>query len=368
MKTYIHESENWTDFTWDKRKVMLKLGEARNQQGRLLGKMESLGFDLQNEALVNTLTLDIMKSSEIEGEFLDLEQVRSSIARRLGIDIAGVVESERHVDGIVEMMLDATQRYDLPLTKERLFAWHAALFPSGWSKLHKITVADWRKDTKGPMQVVSGPLGKEIVHFQAPDSERIEAEMKRFLDWFENEHALDPVLKAAISHLWFVTIHPFDDGNGRITRAITDMALARSDKSIRRFYSMSAQIRVERKQYYEKLETSQTGNSDITECILWFLQCLQNAIESTDHILSKTLHKAEFWKIHSTTILNDRQQKTINRLLDGFDGKLTSSKWGKMNKCSPDTALRDIQDLIRKDILQKEAGGGRSTSYELKKT
>jgi len=366
MKIYIHEKENWTDFTWDNKKVMIKLGEARNQQGRILGKMESLGFDLQNEAVLNTLTLDVIKSSEIEGEFLEIEQVRSSIARRLGMDIAGAVGSERHVDGIVEMMLDATQRYELPLTKDRLFGWHAALFPSGWSNLNKLTVADWRKDTIGPMQAVSGPLGKEIVHYQAPSSDRIEPEMKKFFEWFENEKETDLVLKAAIAHLWFVTIHPFDDGNGRITRAITDMTLARSDKSIRRFYSMSAQIRVERNQYYEKLEKTQKGNSDITEWILWFLQCLINAIDSTDGTLSKILHKAEFWKIHSTTILNDRQQKIINRLLDGFDGKLTTSKWGKINKCSQDTALRDIQDLIKKDVLQKEASGGRSTNYELR--
>jgi Fic family protein len=366
MKAFIHEKENWTDFTWDNTKVIVKLGEARNMQGRLLGKMESLGFDLQNKAVLNTLTLDVIKSSEIEGEFLEIEQVRSSIARRLGIDLAGAVESERHIDGIVEMMLDATQRYHLTLTKERLFGWHAALFPSGWSNLYKITVADWRKDTAGPMQVVSGPMGKETVHFQAPSSDRIELEIKRFLDWFENEEETDLVLKAAITHLWFVTIHPFDDGNGRITRAITDMVLARSDKSIKRFYSMSAQIRLERKQYYEQLENTQKGNSDITDWILWFLQCLINAIETTDETLSKILHKAEFWKLHSTTILNDRQQKIINRLLDGFDGKLTTSKWGKINKCSQDTALRDIQDLIKKDILQKEASGGRSTNYELK--
>lgn len=366
MKIYIHENDDWTNFTWDNNRVMLKLGEARNLQGRLLGRMESLGFELQNEAVLNTLTLDVIKSSEIEGEFLDVEQVRSSIARRLGIDIAGAVDSERHIDGVVEMMLDATQKYDVPLTKVRLFGWHAALFPSGWSNLHKITVADWRKDTTGPMQVVSGPMGKEKVHYQAPSAERIEAEMNRFLDWFENENDIDLVLKAAIAHLWFVTIHPFDDGNGRITRAITDMALARSDKSIRRFYSMSAQIRIERKQYYEKLEKTQKGNSDITGWILWFLQCLINAIHSTEATLSKILQKAEFWREHSTTLLNDRQQKIINRLLDGFDGKLTSSKWAKITKCSQDTALRDIQDLIKKDILQKAASGGRSTSYELK--
>ena len=294
MKVYIHEKENWANFIWDNKQVMLKLGEARNLQGKLLGKMESLGFELQDEAVLDTLTLDVLKSSEIEGEFLDREQVRSSIARRLGIDIAGAVESERHVEGIVEMMLDATQRYDLPLTKDRLFGWHAALFPSGWSNLYKITVADWRKDTTGPMQVVSGPMGKEKVHYQAPNSDRIELEMKKFLQWFENDNDIDLVLKAAIAHLWFVTIHPFDDGNGRITRAITDMMLARSDKSIRRFYSMSAQIRIERKQYYKNLEKTQKGSSDITEWIVWFLQCLINAIHSTDGTLTKIVYKAEF--------------------------------------------------------------------------
>jgi len=366
MKVYIHERENWTDFTWDSNLVMAKLGEARNLQGRLLGKMESLGFELQNEAVLNTLTLDVVKSSEIEGEFLEIEQVRSSIARRLGIEIAGAVESERHIDGIVEMMLDATQKYNLPLTKNRLFGWHAALFPTGWSNLNQIMVGGWRKDTNSPMQVVSGPMGKEKVHFEAPNSEKIEDEMSKFLDWFENNNELDLVLKAAIAHLWFVTIHPFDDGNGRITRAITDMTLARSDKSIRRFYSMSAQIRVERKQYYEQLEKTQKGNSEITDWILWFLECLINSIKETDVILSKVLNKAEFWISHSTTILNERQHKIINRLLDGFQGKLTSSKWAKINKCSQDTALRDIQDLLKKDILKKEQGGGRSTNYELK--
>lgn len=362
---YLHEKENWTDFTWSNNQVTQKLGEARNLQGKLLGKMESLGFGLQNEAVLNTLTLDIIKSSEIEGEILEAEQVRSSIARRLGIDIAGSIESERYIEGVVEMMLDATQRYNLPLTKDRLFGWHAALFPSGWSNLYKITVANWRKDTTGPMQVISGPMGKEKVHYQAPSSDRIESEMERFLYWFENEDNLDLVLKAAIAHFWFVSIHPFEDGNGRITRALTDMMLARSDKSVRRFYSMSAQIRVERKQYYEKLEKAQKGTTDITEWILWFLQCLINAINSTEDILSKILFKAEFWKIHSTTIFNERQQKTLNKLLDGFNGKLTTSKWGKINKCSQDTAHRDIQDLINKGVLRKGESGGRSTNYKL---
>lgn len=365
MTFYIHNRENWNEFTWDNKKVLLKLSETRNLQGKLLGRMESLGFDLQNEAILNTLTLEIVKSSEIEGEILETEQVRSSIARRLGIDIAGAIESERHIDGIVEMMLDATQRYSLPLTKERLFGWHSALFPTGWSNMFKITVADWRKDTKGSMQVVSGPLGREKVHFEAPTAERIDSEMERLLDWIENEMEVDPVLKAAISHLWFVTIHPFEDGNGRITRAITEMILARSDNSVKRFYSMSAQIRVERKQYYDVLERTQKGNSDITEWILWFLECLQEAINSTYGVLQKVLQKAEFWKTHSSTILNERQQKMIDRILVGFTGKLTTTKWGKICKCSQDTALRDIQDLIKKNILQKEPSGGRSTNYEL---
>jgi len=365
MKIYIHEHDDWPYFNWDKNKVMLKLGETRNLQGKLLGKMETLGFDLQNEAVLNTLTLDVIKSSEIEGEFLEIEQVRSSIARRLGLDIAGSVYSERNIEGVVEMMLNATQQYSVPLTSDRLFDWHAALFPTGSSNMYKITVADWRKEES--MQVVSGPMGKEKVHYEAPKSERVPKEMNNFINWFENDSGLDLVVKAAIAHLWFITIHPFDDGNGRITRAITDMLLARSDKSVQRFYSMSAQIRIERKDYYTILEKTQKGNLDITEWILWFLNCLTNAINSTEETLSKVFYKAEFWKLHSTTILNERQQKIINILLNGFNGKLTSSKWGKINKCSQDTALRDIQDLIKKNILQKEASGGRSTNYELVK-
>ena len=329
--------------------------------------MESLGFDQQDEAVLNTLTLEIVKSSEIEGEILDLEQVRSSVARRLGIELAGAIESERHIDGIVEMMLDATQRYDSPITKERLFGWHSSLFPTGWSNMHKIIVADWRKDTTGPMQVVSGAMGKEKIHFEAPNSDRINSEIENLNNWIETENETDPVLKSAIVHLWFITIHPFEDGNGRITRAITEMLLARSDNSVKRFYSMSSQIRVERKQYYEILEKTQKGTSEITAWILWFLECLKNSFESTSELLSKILIKAEFWKINSKTILNERQQKMLNKLLDGFDGKLTTSKWGKICKCSQDTALRDIQDLIKKEILQKEKSGGRSTNYELKK-
>ncbi|WP_010522975.1 Fic family protein [Aquimarina agarivorans] len=366
LQIYIHEKENWTDFTWDEKLISKELAETRNLQGRLLGKMESLGFDQQDEAVLNTLTLEIVKSSEIEGEILDLEQVRSSVAKQLGIALAGATESERHIDGIVEMMLDATQRYGLPITKDRLFGWHSLLFPTGWSNMFKITVADWRKDSTGPMQVVSGAMGKEKVHFEAPSSEKIDSEMEALIHWIESENEIDPVLKSAIAHLWFITIHPFEDGNGRITRALTEMLLARSDNSVKRFYSMSSQIRIQRKQYYEILEKTQKGTSEITDWILWFLACLKNSFESTSELLSKILIKAEFWKINSKTILNERQQKMLNKILDGFDGKLTTSKWGKICKCSQDTALRDIQDLIKKKILLKEKSGGRSTNYELK--
>jgi len=330
------------------------LSEARNLQGRLIGKMETLGFDLRNEALLDTLTLDVLKSSEIEGEFLNPDQVRSSIARRLGMEIAGAVDSDKSVEGVVEMMLDATQRCFDPLTADRLFGWHAALFPTGRSGMYKITVADWRKDTTGPMQVVSGAMGKEKVHFQAPDSDLVEKEMTRFLNWFNNSK-IDLVIKAAIAHLWFVTIHPFEDGNGRITRAVTDMLLAQADKSNQRFYSMSAQIRLERKQYYEILKKTQKGDLNITDWIVWFLNCLINALKSTDSILTKVLFKADFWQKHIDTVINDRQRKLLNRLMDGLDGKLTSSKWAKIAKCSKDSAVRDINDLIDKGILQRSS-------------
>lgn len=367
MKVYIYQKEDWPNFRWNIDELVNLLSEARNLQGRLIGKMESLGFDLRNEALLGTLTLDVIKTSEIEGEFLNSDQVRSSIARKLGMEIAGSIESERDVDGVVEMMLDATQNYFKPLTAERLFDWHSALFPTGRSGIYKITVADWRKDETEPMKVVSGAMGKEKVHFQAPDSALLEKEMNLFLNWVDNNKVTDLVLKAAIAHLWFVTIHPFDDGNGRITRAITDMLLAQSDNSPQRFYSMSAQIRIDRKQYYEILEKTQKGDLDITEWMKWFLNCLINALKSTNLILNKVLMKADFWNIHSKTSFNERQTKLLNKILDGFDGKLTSSKWSKIAKCSKDTAIRDINDLIEKNILQKEEAGGRSTNYELKK-
>lgn len=366
MTVFIHQLDDWPNFTWRLDEFINLLSEVRNLQGRVLGRMESLGFELRNEAVLETLTLDVLKTSEIESEFLNPDQVRSSIARKLGMEIAGSVESDRNVDGIVEMMLDATQNCFEPLTTERLFDWHAALFPTGRSGMYKITVANWRTNSKGPMQVVSGAVGKEKVHFQAPDSSLIEAEMSQFLDWFNTNNELDLVLKAAVAHLWFVTIHPFEDGNGRITRALTDMLLAQSDKSTQRFYSMSAQIRIQRNQYYEMLETTQQANLDLTNWVKWFLSCLINALKATDTILNRVLLKADFWNTHAKTVINDRQKKLLNKILDGFEGKLTSSKWAKIAKCSKDTAIRDINDLINKDILKKEDAGGRSTNYELK--
>jgi len=361
---FIHQNDNWPTFTWNTSHFIDLLSEVRHLQGRLVGKMEALGFELRNEALLDTLTLDVLKSTEIEGEFLRVDQVRSSIARRLGIEIAGAVESDRNVDGIVEMMIDATQNCFDRLSAERLFDWHAALFPTGRSGMYKITVADWRKDTKGPMQVISGAIGKEKVHFQAPDSELLEDEMTRFIAWF-NSSGEDLVLKAAIAHLWFVTIHPFEDGNGRIARALTDMLLARSDNSRQRFYSMSAQIRMERKGYYETLEKTQKGQLDITNWLIWFLNCLINSLKASETVLKGVLFKANFWHKHRDESLNDRQRKLLNKIMDGFEGKLTSSKWAKIAKCSKDSAIRDINDLIDKHILSKESAGGRSTSYVL---
>lgn len=359
---YLHQKENWTQFTWDNERLLPLLGRVRHIQGRLLGQMESLGFALQEEAILTALTLDVLKSSEIEGEMLNKEQVRSSIARRLGLEVSGLVDSSRNVDGIVEMMLDATQRFTQPLTDERLFGWHAALFPAGHSGMYKIEVAKYRS---GDMQVVSGAMGKEKVHYEAPKGELVEAEMTKFLQWFNNDVGLDPVLKSAIAHFWFVSIHPFDDGNGRIARTIADMQLARSDGSGQRFYSMSNQILAERKQYYAILEKEQRGSGDISEWLEWFLSCLHNALLQSEDILRSVLVKARFWELHKQTNLNDRQRLMLNKLLDGFEGKLTSSKWAKIAKCSSDTALRDIQDLLSKSILRKEVQGGRSTNYEL---
>ena len=368
IANYIYQLPNWPKFSWDQAELAHLLTEVRHRQGRLLGRMENLGFGLQEEATLKTLTLDVIKSSEIEGELLNADQVRSSIARRLGMDIAGLIRSDRNVEGIVEMMLDATQNHSDTLTADRLFNWHAALFPTGRSGMQKIVVGAWRNNPKeDPMQVVSGPLGKEKVHFEAPDSSLLNNEMKQFIDWFNKEKEIDSVIKAAIAHLWFVTIHPFDDGNGRIARAIADMQLARADRTTQRFYSMSAQIRNERNGYYDILEATQRNSLDITPWMKWFLECLDRAILATDETLGSVLKKAKFWEKHANTLMNDRQKLILNKLLDGFEGKLNSSKWAKIAKSSQDTALRDIQDLIEKNILIKEAPGGRSTNYILSK-
>lgn len=362
---YIHQLHHWPNFTWNHEELLTRLGTVRHLQGKLMGKMSALGFVLQQEAELETLTLDVQKSTEIEGEFLNPDQVRSSIARRLGMDISGLVPSDRHVDGVVEMMLDATQQYDKPLTAERLFGWHAALFPTGRSGMYKIVVGAWRDDSTGAMQVVSGAMGREFVHFQAPAASLLDQEMSVFITWFNKEEKMDPVLKAAIAHLWFITIHPFDDGNGRIARALTDMQLARADGSPQRFYSMSAQIRLERNRYYEILEQTQKGDLDITEWLVWFLDCLASALRATDYSLASVLVKAKFWERHRATAFNDRQRLLVHKLFEGFEGKLNTSKWAKIAKCSTDTALRDIQDLVEKGVLQKQAAGGRSTSYAL---
>jgi Fic family protein len=364
---YIHERPEWPGFYWNFERISQRLVEVRHRQGRLIGRMEGLGFQLQTEAVLHTLTEDVLKSSEIEGEKLDRDQVRPSIARRLGIDIGGLMPADRNVDGVVEMMLDATQHYDQPLTTQRLFDWQAALFPTGRSGMSRINVGAWRDDKKGPMQVVSGPIGKERVHYEAPIAVRLRGEMKKFLDWFEKESSTDLVLKAGVAHLWFVTIHPLEDGNGRIARAIADMVLARSESSPQRFYSMSAQIRQERREYYEILEATQKGDLDITGWLEWFLACLDRAFDRAETILAAVLSKARFWDCFTGTDFNERQRSMINWLLNGFEGKLTSSKWAKLKKCSQDTALRDIEDLINKTILTKDSAGGRSTSYSLAK-
>jgi len=364
---YIHERPDWPTLHWRDDQIAQPLAALRHRQGRLAGRMQALGFPLRSEAVLQTLTEDVLTSSAIEGEILDRQQVRSSIARRLGMDIAGLVQADRNVDGVVEMMLDATQHYARPLTAERLFDWHAALFPTGRSGMTRITLGAWRTDRSGPMRVVSGPIGRERIHYEAPASKRLDAEMAQFLHWFETTTP-DPVVKAAVAHLWFVTIHPFDDGNGRIARAIADLALARADDSAQRFYSMSAQIRMERNAYYDALETAQKGNTDITRWLLWFIACLGRAIDGADITLASVIRKAQFWESMQGQSLNARQHKVLGRLLDGFDGKLTNAKWARLSKTSADTALRDITDLVQRGILVKDPAGGRSSSYSLADT
>ena len=398
ISQYIHQKPQWPSFSWDLEALATTLAEARHKQGRVLGLMEALGFNLRAEANLHVITLDVIKSSEIEGEILNPEQVRSSVARRLGLEISGLVPSDRHIEGIVEMMMDATQNFKQPLTKDRLFGWHAAMFPTGRSGMQKIKVGAWRDNTADdPMRVVSGPMGKEQVHFVAPESPLLETEMKVFLEWFNKPIIIDPVLKAAVAHLWFVTIHPFDDGNGRIARAIGDMLLARADQTPQRYYSMTSQIRKERSDYYNMLEKTQKGSLDITAWIDWFLGCLSRALEVTEDTLHSVLRKSEFWRQHNRKQLNTRQQLMLDKLMedisknslypsllekgeglrpsegkvfrdapDSFEGKLTSMKWAKIAKVSPDTALRDIQDLMKQEILEKDPAGGRSSSYLLK--
>ena len=362
--TWIHERPEWPDFTWDDTAVGALLADVRHKQGRHLGNLEALGFDLRTEARVSVLTEEIVRSSAIEGEHLDPAQVRSSIARQLGIDAAGLPVPGRDVEGVVAMMLDATRNFDRPLTAERLFRWHAALFPTGYSGLNRITVGAWRTDAGGPMQVVSGPLGRERVHFQAPAAARLAVEMTRFLEWFATP-AIDPVLKAGVAHFWFVTIHPFDDGNGRIGRAIAELALAQADGTQERYYSMSTAIEAQREQYYRRLEAAQRGSLDISTWLTWFLACLDRSIREAGGQLASVLFKARLWQRINRRPVNDRQRVIINLLLGDFRGHLTTSKYAKLAKCSTDSALRDIRDLLARGVIVRNPGGGRSTSYRL---
>ncbi len=363
--TYIHEKQDWPEFTWDSEVLAAPLAAVRYKQGLFLGKMEALGFDLRTEANLAILTTGVVKSSAIEGEVLNPDEVRSSIARRLGLDVAGLPKASRDVEGVVEMMLDATGNFTEELSEERLFGWHAALFPTGRSGMARIAVGKWRPEVAGAMEVVSGPIGREKIHFVAPDAERFEPEMKKFIKWFNTRSSIDPVLKAGIAHFWFVNIHPFEDGNGRIVRAIADMALARADGTKERFYSMSSQIEAERKDYYQNLETAQRGDLEITDWLAWFLDCLGRAIDGAQQELAGVLGKAKMWQAINRRPVNKRQRLVINRLLNGFEGFLTTSKYAKLVKCSADTALRDIQELLHRGILLQNLGGGRSTSYRL---
>ena len=365
MAKYIYDYRNWTNFTWKDKSINAVFGEVRMMQGKIIGQMNALGFSEKEEATLTALTLDVVKSSEIEGELLNYDQVRSSIALRLGLPSAGLSPSNRHIEGVVEMMLDATQRHTKPLTEKRLFGWHAALFPTGFSGPYKIEVGQYRTTN---IHVVSGAIGKEKVHFEAVKHALVQKEMDKFLDWFNHDHTLDLVLKAAIAHFWFIIIHPFGDGNGRIGRALTDMLLARAENSGERFYSMSSQILVERKEYYAVLQKVQHSSGDISEWLNWFLHCLKNAMHATEKTTQKIMQKAEFWKLQEKTAINERQRFILNKLFDGLEGKLQTSKWAKMTKTSTDTALRDIKDLIDKGILEQTKEGGRNANYCLVNT
>jgi Fic family protein len=364
-KSYIWQQHDWPHWKYDQQRLAPLLAQVHLAQGHLLGRMHDLGFELRDQATLRILTEDVLKTSEIEGEKLNPDSVRSSIARRLGVDVGALAPVDRYVDGVVEMVLDATQGHNTPLTQERLFGWHAAMFPSGYSGITKILVGQWRDDARGPMQVVSGPIHKRKIHYEAPPAHRLNTEMVDFLNWFNADNQHDPVAKAGLAHLWFVTVHPFEDGNGRIARAVGDMALARAEKSVQRFYSLSAQIQRERADYYDHLEATQKGDLNVTVWLEWFLACMLRAIQGAEETLAQVLSKARFWQHWAGTPLNDRQIKLLNKLLDGFDGKLTSSKWATIGKCSQDTALRDITELLDRGVLKKSGASGRSTSYQL---
>ena len=365
MPRYVHELPDWPAFRWDAKALAPAVAKARELQSHLLGHMAAVGFDLRTEANFQTMATDVLRTSEIEGEVLDPAQVRSSLAKRLGLDDSGTAKVDRHVDGVVEMLLDATQHCNEKLTADRLFGWHAALFPTGRSGMQKVLVGQWRDDSAGPMHVVSGPMGREKVHYQAPAAKGLKKEMTAFLKWVNTKDTLDPLMKAGLGHFWFVTLHPFEDGNGRMARAVADLLLARGDGSPQRFYSMSAQVRNECKKYHDVLERSQRGTLDVTEWLAWFLACLQRALVASEETLSAVLGKHRFWQTHAKTILNPRQVKVLNKLLDGFDGNLTSSKYAKLTKSSQDTASRDLMDLVAKKVLKKGRAGGRSTHYVL---
>ncbi len=363
--TYIWQASDWPHWRYDLAQLVHQLAEVSHAQGRLMGRLADIGVTLRDQASLATLTNDVVKTSEIEGEHLDTGSVRSSIARRMGVDIGALAPVDRHVEGVVDMVLDATGNCHAALTSERLFGWHAALFPGGYSGLSRIKVGGWRDDAAGAMQVVSGPIGRQRVHYEAPPSEQLVAQCTLFLEWANASAPLPPLIKAGLAHLWLVTLHPFDDGNGRIARAIGDLFLARADASPQRFYSLSAQIQRDRKAYYDILEKTQKGSLDVTAWLAWFLTTLHRAIDEAQHTLDTVLTRTRFWQRWSTATLNERQVKMVNRLLDGFDGKLTSSKWAAIAKCSPDTALRDISDLLVRGLLCKSGAGGRSTSYAL---
>lgn len=366
-KQYIWQQDAWPRWTYAHERLTPLLAQVHRAQGLLLGRMHDMGLEQRGLATLRVLTDDVIKTSEIEGETLPPESVRSSIARRLGVDIGALAPADRHVDGVVDMVLDATQQYAQPLTAQRLWGWHAALFPTGYSGLSPIRVGAWRDDAQGPMQVVSGPLHRQRVHYQAPPAETLDAEMALFLDWFNAASQDDPLVKAGLAHLWFVTLHPMDDGNGRMARAVGDMALARAESTVQRYYSLSAQIQRERKDYYDQLERTQKGTLDVTDWLEWFLSCLLRAVQGAQDMLSAVLGKASFWRQWADTPMNERQIKLLNKQLDGFDGKLTTSKWAAIAKCSQDTALRDINELLALGVLVRSAASGRSTSYEIAK-